>query len=379
MSTIQEDIMRALDDQGRAWADFKSSNGARMKVLESELGDLLKKSGRPSTGASQIPDVESKAFAQYLRGQLTAQESKALWSQSDPAGGFLVPLGFSAQIDSMMMQASQLIKAVRQNTVGTSQTRHIVSAGDATGGWSAELGTRTATNPSALNAVQITLADLYANPAASNSLIDDSFFNVADWLAAEISTVFSNKLETAIVSGDGILGPRGFTTGPTPVTTADATRAFGTLEYVPTGHATAFAATAPGDALIGAIYKLQPQYRRNATWVMNQTTLAAVRQMKDGSGSYYLWQSSQTAGQPSTLFGLPVIESAAMPDLGANKFPIALGDFSQAYAVDSHQAGLRVIVDNISTKGSTSFYTWKRCGGSVLNTNAIKLIKCATT
>ena len=124
------------------------------------------------------------------------------------------------------------------------------------------------------------------------------------------------------------------------------------------------------DGLVDLLYSLNSAYRNGATWVMNSTTAAAVRKLKDGSGRY-VWADSLALGQPSVLLGYPVEIWEQMPDIGLNNFPVAFGNFSRGYLL-MERLGLQITRDEVTTPGLTKFYVRRREGGIPLNNDAIK-------
>ena len=129
--------------------------------------------------------------------------------------------------------------------------------------------------------------------------------------------------------------------------------------------------------LVDLIYALKAGYRQNAVFVMNRKTQAAVRKLKDADGQY-LWAPPLQAGGRASLLTYPVAESEDMPDIAANAFAIAFGDFRRGYLVVD-RAGVRVLRDPFSAKPYVLFYTTKRVGGGVQNFDAIKLLKFAAS
>lgn len=155
---------------------------------------------------------------------------------------------------------------------------------------------------------------------------------------------------------------------------------------VPSGAAAGFpnyAATSPedggpADCLYRLIYTLRTGYRRNARWLMNSATAGMVRRFKDLNGQY-LWIDNLAQGQPPLLCGYPVSIDEGMPNVAAGTYPIAFGDFERGYLI-ADSFGLRITVDdNITTPGQVKFYVRKRVGGKLLDDNAIKVLKIATS
>jgi HK97 family phage major capsid protein len=209
----------------------------------------------------------------------------------------------------------------------------------------------------------------------------DLIINAESWLQLNVTDAFGQAEGAAFVAGDGTNKPTGFLSGPTPVVTADSGRAFGTLQYIPSGAAGAFlaasATVSPADVLADMIYTLRAGYRQNARWVMNSKTAGVVRKFKDIDGRF-LWVDNLSAGQPALLMGYPVTIAEDMPDIGANTFPIAFGDFFRGYLV-ADRTGMRIIRDDITRPGFVRYLISKRVGGKLLDTNAIKLLKMSAT
>lgn len=131
------------------------------------------------------------------------------------------------------------------------------------------------------------------------------------------------------------------------------------------------------DSFIDIVHSLRAQYRGNARWMCNKLTLGSLRKYKTTDGQY-LWQQSLQAGVPSTFLGYEVVEAEDMPNVGANAFPLAFGDFREGYLIVD-LAGMRITRDEITTPGYVKFYVRKRVGGRVKNSQAIKLLKIATS
>jgi HK97 family phage major capsid protein len=216
--------------------------------------------------------------------------------------------------------------------------------------------------------------ELYAMPAASQTLLDDAVVDVEQWLADEVQGEFAAQETNAFVNGDGVSRPRGFLSY---TNVAEAVRTGSEIGYLATGAAGAFAAANPADTLLDLIYAPKQAFRANGRFVMNRKTLSMVRKFKDADGNY-LWQPALAAGAPSTLFGYPVTEAEDMPDIGANAYPIAFGDFARGYLIVDRQ-GVRILRDPYSAKPYVLFYTTKRVGGGVQNFDAIKLLKFAAS
>jgi len=157
--------------------------------------------------------------------------------------------------------------------------------------------------------------------------------------------------------------------------TADGVRPMGTLQTIGTGAAGAFPATNPADKLVDLVQSLRAPYRQGAVFVMNSSTLAAIRKFKTTDGAF-LFQPSLVAGQAATLLGYPVIEAEDMPDIAAGSLSVAFGNFKAGYVIAERNA-TTILRDPFTHKPYVHFYATKRVGGQVTNSEAIKLLKFA--
>jgi HK97 family phage major capsid protein len=217
------------------------------------------------------------------------------------------------------------------------------------------------------------MGELFANPAASQAMLDDAAFDVETWLADEIAMEFAKAEGAAFVNGNGVNRPRGFLQYATAAA-GDAARPFGTVQHVPSGAAGDFAANGQ-DRLIDLVQSLRAPYRQGAAFVMNAGTLARVRKFKTADGAF-LWQPGLVEGQAATLLGYPVVEAEDMPDIAANSLSIAFGNFRLGYLV-AERSETQILRDPYTNKPFVSFYATKRIGGCVSNSEAIKLMKFA--
>lgn len=326
------------------------------------------------SGGQDVEAAEAKAaLGAFLRGKPI--EGKAMSVGVDSEGGFAVPQEIAGGFINVLKQISPVRSVASVLRVSTPDFQVLINKKGMASGWKGETTSISATSTPTFGVFNPGVHELYAMPQATQRLIDDAVFDVESFVMAEVAEEFAFQEGAAHIRGDGVLKPQGFLTRPT-ATTADATRPWGTLQYVKTGGASGFASSNPGDALINLLYSLRSPYRAAAgvAWMMTSTTLSIVRQWKDGQGNY-LWQPSTQGGQPGLLLGYPVVEANDMDELGANKYPVAFGNWREGYLIVD-RVGLRVLRDPYSVKGSVQFYSTMRTGGGVRNYEAIKLLKC---
>jgi HK97 family phage major capsid protein len=328
-------------------------------------------SGQTSISAAKTAFVDG-----YLRrGNET--ELKSFNAVTPGDGGFALPREIDSVIDTTLKAISPIRSVANVVRVGTAGYRKLVTQNGVISGWAAENAARPETATPVFNEIAPPMGDLYANPSASQAMLDDAAFDVEEWLAGEIATEFAKAEGSAFVNGNGVNKPRGFLAGPAPLATGDAVRAFGTLQYVPSGLAGDFVATNPQDKLVDLVQSLRAPYRQGAVWIMNAATLAKIRKFKDTTGAF-IWSPGLTAGAAANLLGYPVIESEDMPDIAANSLSIAFGNFQAGYLI-AERAETNILRDPFTNKPFVNFYATKRIGGSVSNSEAIKLMKFAVS
>lgn len=330
---------------------------------------------RPALATSATgADPARTAFVEgYLRHGSDV-ELKSFSGAVPADGGYALPREIDARIDTLLKGISPIRAIANVVRVGSAGYRKLVTQNGVASGWASETAARPGTATPAFNEVVPSFGELYANPAATQAMLDDAQFDVEAWLAEEIATEFARAEGSAFVNGDGVDKPKGFLSYNV-ATTGDATRPFGTLQYLASGAASDFAASNPQDKLVELVHALRAPYRQGAAWIMSAGTLSRIRKFKDSSGAF-IWQASLAAGQPDTLLGYPVVESEDMPEIAANTLPIAFGNFRAGYLV-AERSETAILRDPFTNKPYVNFYATKRLGGAVANSQAIKLLKIA--
>ena len=326
---------------------------------------------RPAIAGASTVTTEVKGFVDgYLRRGST-HEIKSISGAVPGDGGYAVPREIDAMIAAELKEISP-IRAISQVVqTGSAGYRKLVTTGGTASGWVSETAGRPETDSPRFEEVAPPTGELYANPAASQAMLDDAGFDLESWLASEIAMEFARAEGAAFVSGSGFDRPSGFLNAPA-TTDGDATRNFGALQYVASGDAGGFDANADAK-LIDLVHTLKAGHRQGASFVMNSATLAEVRKLKTADGAF-LWQPGLVEGQPDRLLGYNVVEAEDMPDIGAGEFPIAFGNFRAGYLITERTA-TQILRDPFTNKPFVHFYATKRVGGQVLDSNAIKLLR----
>lgn len=312
----------------------------------------------------------NRAFRDWMRhGDRAAGESLHVLNEmsvaSPPDGGFLVSPDTSGRIATLVYETSSTRRLSSVQQITSDALEGINDLDEAGAGWVGETAARPGNTATPQVGVwRIPTHEMYAEPRATQKLLDDASIDIEAWLAAKVSARFSRVEATAFVSGNGVLQPRGFLTYPNGTPTA---AAWQVIEQVASGAA----ATLTADGLINMVTALKSAYRQGSVWGMNRLTEGVIRTLKDGNGNY-IWQPDFQRGTAASLLGYPVEEMADMPNVGAGTLPVVFGNFREAYQIVDRM-GIRVLRDPYTTKGWVKFYTTRRVGGDVINFEAIKL------
>ena len=374
MVEVKADVLEESFDALEQDEDGLAALKAELDALKGRIAAGAVASQRPALDG--VKSAEASSFVdQYLRrGIDSGLEMKAVGSSTDAIGGYAVPREIDELIDRTLTAISPIRAIANVVKVGSAGYRKLITSGGTPSGWVAYEAARPATNTPTFSEIVPANGELYANPAASQQMLDDAMFDVEAWLAQEIATEFARAEGMAFVKGTGTNQPLGFISSPN-ATTADGVRPIGTLQTIGTGVAGAFPASNPADKLIDLVQTLRSPYRQGAVFVMNSATASAIRKFKTSDGAF-LFQPSLAAGQPATLLGYPLIEAEDMPDVAANSLSIAFGNFKAGYVIAERNA-TTILRDPFTNKPYVHFYATKRCGGQVVNSEAIKLLKFA--
>lgn len=395
MAIEKKDIEEVAADLKGTFEDFKKKNDKELDGIKAEkgklsdqvdkinekLGDLdklkdelekeLKAAKRPGATQGKEADEHKTAFYQFMRkgteDGLSELERKAVQTTTNQDGGYAVPEELDQTLLELLKDESPMRAVCSQMTVGTPDYKKLVNLGGAGSGWVGETDPRPTTGTPTLAQIQAYMGEIYANPQATQASLDDVFFDVENWISTEVAQEFAEKEGQAFLLGDGDKKPKGILSYGLAAT-VDKDREFGTLQKVLSGTAGNFT----GDNLIDLIYATKKGYRNGAVFMMTNLTQAKARKFKDNDGNY-LWQPGLQLGQPSTLLGYGIEENEDMPEVAADSNAVLFGNFKRGYLIVDRM-GTRVLRDPYTNKPYVSFYTTKRTGGMLLDSNAIKVL-----
>ena len=400
MAVDQKDVELVAQEIKNQFEQFKSANDKRLEgiiqekaalagqvdTLNGKLSELdnlktsleneLKEIKRPPGGNKNTSEHKA-AFAKFIRKGdetgLAELEQKSMQVGIDADGGFALPQELNTDILSSLRNEVVMRQECTVMTVGTSDWKKLVNEGGIASGWVGETDKRSETGTSKLGILTPVWGEIYGNPHATQTMLDDSFFNVESFLTSELTTEFAEREEEAFTLGDGLKKPKGFLSYETDDKT-DKDRDWGKLQKITAGEASISA-----DDIVSLIYSLRKPYRAGSKFMLNNQSLLAVRLLKDDKNNY-IWQPGLQLGQPSLLSGFAVAENEQMPDIGdaSGKAPIAFGNFKRGFYIFD-RIGIRMLRDPYTKKPFVGFYTTKRVGSMLHDSNAIKLLTVNTT
>jgi HK97 family phage major capsid protein len=397
---MSEDIKNSINDLGTAFSEFKKVNDERLEAVEKGDGtaildaklekieakldsyeDLNQKMTvaeqnatdvkgqldkletvlkRPNSGFdTKSIDESLNTFDAYCRkgfDALTDAEKKALTVSNDSTGGYLAPPEYVRELIKTVTEISPIRSIARVRSTGQRSIQVPKRTGTFAAQWVAESGTRSETTGYQVGLEEIPAHEYYALVDISEQDLEDSVFDLEAEMQSEFSTQFAKAEGAAFVSGNAVGKPEGF------MTNSD-------VSEVVSGNGTALLA----DGLLTLVHSIKSEYASNATFVLNRSTLSAIRKLKDTAGQYVFQAGmSLVSGVPNTILGYPYVEATDMPSVGANAFPVAFGDFSKAYMVVDRVA-LAVLRDPFTqaTTGNVRYIARRRVGGQVVLPEAI--------
>jgi HK97 family phage major capsid protein len=378
---MEKELEDIISELGNSHDDFKSKYDAKVDLLQQQLNEVEKKTNRLNFGGGQSPaggylDREAKNdLAKFLRSR---GEVKTMTIGTDPQGGYSVHPFLAEGIAGLVRNNSALRKLVNFIPLPSGDNfEELLSTSPVGTTWVGEQTSRPATDNPALAKISTSLHEHYCMPVLSQRLADDSSVSMVDWLVSEAALSFAEAEETALFDGLGVISPLGLNNYPC-VATADASRAFGDLQYIPTGVSADFAADPNGFAAVKTLfYTLKAGYRSDAKWLCNSATALELSLLKDGNDNYLWSEGNISLGSPPTILGKEVVISEAAPVIAANSKSLWFGDWNQAFrGIERPES--RLLVDPYSAKPNLQVYIYRRFGLQLRNSNAIKALKFAT-
>lgn len=365
-----EEIKASIDAFSDTTKTTLTSTTARIDQIEAVLK-------RPGFGGGSANDnssisAERDAVAVFARSD---DESKLRNIQasmsvgSSPDGGYFVLPALSTSMSKKLFDDTPMRRIARVETITAGDAwEEPIDKGEPEAIWVGEQSARPATDTPKLASFRVPVHEIYSLQPITQRLLDDSGFDLGSWIEGKITDKFARSEGESFVTGNGVSRPRGFLTHETDAAKDD-TRPWTKLQHVSSGHATLLTA----DGLKNLVWSLRAPYRQGSSFLMNSNTANTIDKLKNENGDY-IWRSSMQAGAPPSLLGYPVEFDETMPDVAAGSLSIAFGNWKLAYVIID-KVGVRFLRDPYSSKPNVQFYAYKRVGGSLANSQALKLMK----
>lgn len=330
--------------------DLEMSKPTSAPISANPNAKTEEKTGRSS-------DEYKKSFWQAMRNKKNPYEAvNALQIGTDSEGGYLVPDEYENTLieklhdENIIRQYATVIKSSN----GDKKIPVVAGYGEAT--WTDEEAAYTESDDS-FGVITLGAHKLTSIIKVSEELLNDSAFDLEQYISKEFVRRMAAAEENAFINGTGTGRPTGI------------------LQTAETGKTTAAAAAITADEVIDLYHSLRSPYRKNAVFIANDSTVKAVRQLKDSNGMY-LWQPGLKEGQPDTLIGNRIISSAYMPEIGAGKKPILFGDISYYWIADRQGRTFQRLNELYAATGQVGFRTFQRVDGKLTLAEAVKTLTC---
>ena len=359
LSKIEKDLDKYADMEKsiKAQADIAKQSQEQMSRLETIVS-------RPDFGkGSPVESIQKKVFDKWLRqgkDVLSPDEVKVLTVSNDNTAGYLAPPEYVRELIKGIIEYSPIrsIARIRRTTHRSIQMPKRTGTFSAT--WVAEQGTRSETTGYAVGLEEIPAHELYALVDISEQEVEDSVFNLEAEMNSEFIEQFAKAEGNAFVSGNSVGRPQGILSNSSVGNTAGPDDAI------------------DANSLIAVAHTVKAEYARNGTFVMNRSTLAALRKLQDGAGQYVFQPGLYQMGVGSSVLGHPIVEATDMPDIGDGTKPIIFGDFRRGYLiVDRTQLSIMRDPFTQATSGNVRYIARRRVGGQVILPEALATITVA--
>ena len=344
---------------------------SRMERLEAMDAELSRPLTSPLTEKPAAPaktdektgrasDEYSAAFWNQTRRKdsVTPEMKNALQEGVDSEGGYLVPDEFEHTLVQALEQENIVREHAHVFTTSSGNHKIPVVTSKGTASWIDEEGAIPESDD-VFGQQMIGAHKVGTLIKVSEELLNDSAFDLEGYFASEFARRIGNKEEDAFFNGDGVGKPLGIlaATGGAPV-----------------GVTAASATTVTADEIIDLFYSLEAPYRKNAIWVLNDASIAAIRKLKDNNGQY-LWQPALHEGTYDTLLGKRIFTSPFVPEMKSGKKSVIFGDLSFYWIGDRQGITFKRLNERYADTGQIGFIATKRLDGKLILPEAVKVLQ----
>lgn len=336
----------------QAAIDLELSKATSSAIRTNPNGSL----GEEKTGRAS--NEYKNAFWNNMRNKSGFDIYNALQVGTDSEGGYLAPDEFEKTLIESLEEQNIFRQLANIITTSSGDRKIPVVSSKGTASWVDEEGIIPESDDS-IGQVSIGAYKLATIIKVSEELLNDSVFNLEQYIAKEFARRIGAKEEEAFFIGDGTGKPTGI---------------FNATGGATLGVTAASATAITIDEIMDLFYSLKSPYRKNAIFTMNDATVKAIRKLKDGNGQY-IWQPSITAGTPDTILNRPVKTSAYVPTLGSTAKTIAFGDFSYYWVADRQGRSFQRLNELYAATGQVGFKATQRVDGKLILPEAIKVLQ----
>lgn len=365
-----------MNEANEGIKEFKQIQSKRIADLETSLNDLYAFKGRPSSAPMESKDSESnpelKTF--FAKGQVPA-ETKEI-SIANDGQNVTVRSQWSDRIFSLIRESSPVRQVANIMPTDSNELEVLVDRGDVGSDWIGELDARTKTSADYLTRHKIAVFEHYANPEVTLHMLEDSQFNVEQWLQRKVMMRFGRQEASAFINGDGLGKPRGILNYGTTPEDAFTWGADPDAYSIGAQYSGAAGDITDPDVLMDLVDSLKANYLPGAGWMMTRAFRNIVRKLKD-TQNRYLFEASLQAGTPDRLLGYPVFLAEDMDTPAADTVGCLFGNFAEAYTIVD-RTGITVQRDAVTQPGWVKYYTRRRVGGALTNPEAVKALVLGT-
>lgn len=350
---MQENKIKQLSIQLENLLTQERGKFNKLNKLEEEITKMQNYLFRPEN--MQLA-TEKQNLGEFIRKGEKDHLLKKSLDSSEEGGGVAITPALSRKIVNIVQEKSIMRKIARIEKIATRSLDILHEDGEFGCGWVAETAARENTDTPKLKKQTISTHELYAQPKATQSLINDAEINIENWLISRIADSFIKLENQVFINGDGVNKPHGL------LENEHITRIDG-------------GPSISAELLLHLINQLDESYLADAVFLMNRETLSTIQALKDANGRF-IWHQSMNDPLSQTIFGVPVIISSNMPNIGEDNLAIAFGDFKSGYCIVEREH-IQLMRDPFTEKPYVKFYAVKRLGGDVTNPKAIKFIRFA--
>lgn len=361
-----ENIINKVEAIASSWDAFEKKYKKfeeHTSNLEQEFKNYSKRVDNLETIISEAHideiSLEEKSFNNFLK---TGEESygnfeiKSLTSKLDDAGHLISP-AISKKIVDEMNAISPMRRLCGVEAISTSSLDVLIEEGNFGYGWVTETDERRETENSKILKKRIPVFEVYAQPKASQQMLDDAEINLEVWLSNKLRERFIEAEDDAFINGDGLSRPSGIVS----------CKELDSLKLSDKNKITV-------DDIYTLMESLNEKFMAGASFLMHKSTLFELRKLKDKDGRF-IWNSEINKPFSDSLLGVPVVTSSHMPSFKEGSTIIAFGNFKEGYKIVDRK-GISIMRDPFTEKPFVKFYATKRVGGDVIRKEAIKLLKC---